>query len=120
MGCYSFPEVVCLDAAVVPRTGALRRAQRGSLGAGLCGDFAMFWSYASSRPHSSGVSPVGPAAKAGVKGGDIIIKLGGKDILNIYDYTAIMGELKIATETTISVLREGKTLDLKLLPGARD
>jgi Tol biopolymer transport system component len=68
----------------------------------------------------SGVSPVGPAAKAGVKGGDIIIKLGPKDIQNIYDYTFVMGELKIGVETTIIVQRDGKPLELKILPGSRD
>jgi hypothetical protein len=68
----------------------------------------------------SGVSPIGPAAKGGVKGGDIIIKLGGKDVLNIYDYTSLMGELKIGTETTLTVLRDGKELELKVIPGSRE
>ncbi len=68
----------------------------------------------------SGVSPIGPAAKGGVKGGDIIIKLGGKDVLNIYDYTAILGDLKIGKETDITVLREGKSVELKITPGSRE
>lgn len=68
----------------------------------------------------SGVSPIGPAAKAGVKAGDIIIKLGGKDIANIYDYTYVMGDLKIGTQTTITVLRDGKSVNLKITPGSRD
>ena len=68
----------------------------------------------------SGVSPVGPAAKAGVKAGDIIIKLGGKDIQNIYDYTYVMGDLKIGVETGITVLREGKPVEIKITPGSRD
>jgi len=68
----------------------------------------------------SGVSPIGPAAKAGVKAGDIIIKLGGKEITNIYDYTYVMGDLKIGKETTITVQREGKSVDLKIMPGSRD
>ncbi|MBK8038844.1 MAG: M28 family peptidase [Verrucomicrobiaceae bacterium] len=68
----------------------------------------------------SGVSPIGPAAKAGVKAGDIIIKLGGKDIANIYDYTYVMGDLKIGKETTITVQRDGKSVELKITPGSRD
>jgi len=68
----------------------------------------------------SGVSPVGPAAKAGVQSGDIIIKLGGKDIQNIYDYTYVMGELKIGVETTIVVERAGKPVEMKIMPGSRD
>lgn len=68
----------------------------------------------------SGVSAVGPAAKAGVKAGDIITKLAGKDIKNIYDYTFVMGVLKIGQETTLEVLRDGKKVELKLTPGSRD
>ncbi len=68
----------------------------------------------------SGVSPVGPAAKAGVKAGDIIIKLGPKDIQNIYDYTFVMGDLKIGVETTIIVQRDGKSVEMKIMPGSRD
>jgi Tol biopolymer transport system component len=68
----------------------------------------------------SGVSPVGPAAKAGVRGGDVIIGLGGKDILNIYDYTAILGELKVNAPTDIVVKRGGETLTLKITPTSRD
>lgn len=68
----------------------------------------------------SGVSPIGPAGKAGVKGGDIIIKLSGKDVLNIYDYTSLMGELKIGAETTLTVIRDGKELELKITPGSRE
>lgn len=68
----------------------------------------------------SGVSPVGPAAKAGVKAGDIITKLGGKDIQNIYDYTFVMGEIKIGVETSITVQREGKPVEMKIMPGSRD
>lgn len=68
----------------------------------------------------SGVSSVGPAAKAGVKGGDIIVKLGGKDVANIYDYTYILGELKIGEETTITVKREDQAIELKITPQSRD
>ena len=55
-----------------------------------------------------------------MKGGDIIIKLGGKDVLNIYDYTSILGELKIGKETDITVQREGKELKMKITPGSRE
>jgi hypothetical protein len=68
----------------------------------------------------SGVSPVGPAAKAGVRGGDVIVALGGKAILNIYDYTAILSELRVGQETEITILRDGKKETLKLVPTSRD
>jgi hypothetical protein len=68
----------------------------------------------------SGVSGTGPAAKAGVKGGDVIIKLGGQNILNIYDYTSILADLKIGKATNISVQRDGKTLEMSITPGSRE
>ncbi len=68
----------------------------------------------------SGVSAVGPAAKAGVKAGDIITKLAGKEIKNIYDYTFIMGVLKIGQETDLEVMRDGKKESMKITPGSRD
>ncbi len=68
----------------------------------------------------SGVSAVGPAAKAGLLAGDTIVKLAGKDIKNIYDYTFVMGVLKIGEETGIEVQRGGKRELLKITPGSRD
>ncbi len=40
----------------------------------------------------TGVSEGGPAQKAGIKGGDIIVDFGGKKISNIYDYTYALGD----------------------------
>ncbi len=68
----------------------------------------------------SGVSEKGPAGKAGVKGGDIIIGLAGKELLNIYDYTDALSRLKVGKETEIVVKRGDKTLTLKIVPGSRD
>ena len=68
----------------------------------------------------SGVAKDGPAAKAGVKGGDIIVELAGKKIEDIYDYTYAIEALKIGEETSISVNRSGKTIKLKITPGSRE
>jgi len=68
----------------------------------------------------SGVSANGPAGKAGVQGGDTIIGLAGKQILNIYDYTDAMAGLKVGEETEIVVKRGEEELTMKLVPGSRD
>ncbi len=68
----------------------------------------------------SGVSASGPAGEAGVKGGDIIVGLAGREILNIYDYTDAMAALKVGDETEIVVQRGEEELTLKLTPGSRD
>jgi Tol biopolymer transport system component len=68
----------------------------------------------------SGVAEDGPAGKAGVKGGDVILGLGDKQILNIYDYTEAMADLKVGEETTITVLRGSDEQTMKITPGSRD
>lgn len=68
----------------------------------------------------SGVAKGGPADKAGVMGGDIIVKLAGKPIENIYDYTYAIEALKIGQEVEIVVKRDTKDILLKVTPGSRD
>ena len=68
----------------------------------------------------SGVAKNGPASKAGIKGGDIIVEVAGKKIENIYDYTYAIEALKIGQEITIVVQRNAKRVNLKVTPGSRD
>ncbi|MFO0977838.1 MAG: M28 family peptidase [Planctomycetaceae bacterium] len=68
----------------------------------------------------SGVAKNGPADKAGIKGGDVIVKLAGKKIENIYDYTYAIEALKAGQEVEITVSREGKDVTVKVVPGSRD
>ncbi len=68
----------------------------------------------------SGVAKGGPAEVAGVKGGDVIVKLAGRRIENIYDYTYAIEALKSGQETEITVLRDGKEVAMKVTPGSRD
>jgi Peptidase family M28/PDZ domain/WD40-like Beta Propeller Repeat len=68
----------------------------------------------------SGVGQNGPAAKAGVKGGDVIIKLAGRTIENIHDYTYAIEALKIGEEVEIVVKRAEQEVTLRITPTARD
>jgi S1-C subfamily serine protease len=61
----------------------------------------------------SAVQPNRPAEKAGLKAGDVITKMAGKKVLNIYDYMGILGELKAGDVVDIEVLRDGNSLTLK-------
>lgn len=67
----------------------------------------------------AGVSAGGPAEKAGLQPGDLIIRLGGRRIENIYDYTYAIDTLKIGQETDIEIIRQGQSLTLKIIPGSR-
>lgn len=64
----------------------------------------------------AGVKPQGPADKAGLTKGDIIVQLAGYKIENIYDYQYILGLLKPNVEVDITILRLNKILHLKITP----
>jgi aminopeptidase YwaD len=66
-----------------------------------------------------GVRDGSPAAKAGLKAGDKIVKLAGRDVKNVYDYTYALGEMKAGQEYEVEVLRGTERLTLKITPEAR-
>lgn len=66
-----------------------------------------------------GVRDGSPAALAGIKAGDKIVKFAGREIRNISDYTFVLGELKADTEYEIEVVRGTQRLTLKVKPAAR-
>jgi S1-C subfamily serine protease len=66
-----------------------------------------------------GVRDDSPAAKAGLKAGDKIVKLAEKDVKNVQDYTAILGELKADNVYEVWVLRGTERLIFKVKPIAR-
>jgi hypothetical protein len=60
----------------------------------------------------SGTRAGSAAEKAGLKGGDVIIKFGKKEIKNIYDFTAVLGEYKPGDEVVIVVKRGTEEVSL--------
>jgi C-terminal processing protease CtpA/Prc len=66
-----------------------------------------------------GIRDDSPAAKAGLKAGDKIVRLAGRDVRNVYDYTYALGEMKAGQEYEVEVMRGGERLKLKLTPAAR-
>lgn len=49
----------------------------------------------------------------------MIVRLAGRDVRNVYDYTYALGEMRAGTEYEVEVLRGGERLKLKLTPAAR-
>jgi S1-C subfamily serine protease len=60
-----------------------------------------------------------PAAKAGLQAGDRIVKMAGKDVKNVYDYTYALGEMKAGQEYEVEVVRGTDRLTLRITPAAR-
>jgi serine protease Do len=58
------------------------------------------------------VEPAGPAEKAGVKVGDIILKFNGKDIEKSSDLPRQVGGTAVGSRATVTVWRRGQQLDL--------
>jgi hypothetical protein len=66
-----------------------------------------------------GVRNDSPAAKAGIKAGDKIVKLAGRDVKNVYDYTYALGEMKAGQEYEVELMRAGERIKLVITPAAR-
>ncbi|MDG3006550.1 M28 family peptidase [Paludisphaera mucosa] len=60
----------------------------------------------------SNVRDGGPAAKAGIKGGDVIIAIGGKPIATIYDYMESLGRYKPGEVVDVLVKRDGQEVKI--------
>lgn len=68
----------------------------------------------------SGVSPGAPAEKAGIRAGDVVVRLAGREIRDIYDYTYAIDFLEVGSPTEIVVVREGERITLTIVPASRD
>ena len=58
----------------------------------------------------------GPAGKAGVRAGDVIVKIGGKAVTDGARLRRALGDAAEGTDVTVTVQREGKPLDVKITP----
>ena len=67
----------------------------------------------------SGVRSGGPADKAGMQGGDIIVEFAGKGMANIYDYTYALDAVKIGEPVEVVVMRGTERVTLHVIPEAR-
>ncbi len=70
----------------------------------------------------TGVRAGSPAEKAGLKEGDVIVKVGEIDVKNVYDYTHSLSMMKAGEKVKVEILRgpkEDQRLTLDLTPEAR-
>ena len=67
----------------------------------------------------SSVIEGGPAAAAGLRGGDVIVEFAGQAIANIYDYTYALDDVKVGVPVEVVFVRDGRRHSVTLTPGAR-
>ncbi len=68
----------------------------------------------------SGVVKDGPAEKAGMTGGDVLVGLAGQELENIYDFVRTLNGLKPGEEVGAVVERDGARVNLKITPAVRE
>ncbi len=67
----------------------------------------------------SGVTPGSPADKAGLRGGDVVTRIGVKEIKNIYDLTYVLQELRPGDRIVIKYVRNGNKETTEAVVGRR-
>ena len=67
----------------------------------------------------AGVVGGGPAEKAGLMKGDIVIEIAGQSITNIYDYTFALELLKPDAPVKVVFTRNGERREVQLVPAGR-
>jgi S1-C subfamily serine protease len=67
----------------------------------------------------SGTTKSSPAEKAGLIEGDVIVQLGGTKIENIQDYVYCLQSMKANEKTSVKVLREGRIVELEIVPALK-
>lgn len=58
------------------------------------------------------VEPAGPAAKAGIRVGDIILKFNGQPIETTRDLPRLVGAAKVGSRATVTLWRRGQQMDV--------
>ena len=67
----------------------------------------------------TGVLQNGPAAQAGIRPGDVIVEVAGKQIANVSELLSGVAALKPGTPSMFRILRRDDALELNVTPGLR-
>ena len=65
----------------------------------------------------SSVAPEGPAAKAGIQDGDVILKFDGKDVNSMRGLPRIVAQTQIGKEVDVEIVRKGQKKTVKVAVG---
>jgi S1-C subfamily serine protease len=67
----------------------------------------------------TGVLQNGPAAQAGIRPGDVIVEVAGKQVANVSELLSNVAALKPGTPSKFRMLRRDEALELSVTPGLR-
>ncbi len=111
---FAIPVDVALDVvAQIKDKGYVSRGWLGVLIQDVTRELAE--SFGMKRPAGALVAKVlkdGPAAKAGIEVGDIIVEFGGKDIDASSDLPPVVGRSRVGADTRVTLIRNGKKQSL--------
>ena len=68
----------------------------------------------------AGITPEGPAAKAGIESGDVIMKFDGKDVTTMRGLPRIVAQTQIGKNVDVEALRKGEKKSFKVVVGRLD
>jgi len=67
----------------------------------------------------TGVLQNGPAAQAGIRPGDVIVEVAGKEVANVSELLSNVAALKPGTAAPVKLQRRGDDVELNVTPGLR-
>jgi hypothetical protein len=102
----------------------VQRARPAGGGGGGGGYGPFFGSIPDFRDDGNGVlfadvTANSPAAKAGLKGGDLLVEFDGKPVQNLYDFTYALGGKKVGDVVAVVVKRNGQDVKVNVTLEAR-
>jgi len=68
----------------------------------------------------SGVDPRGPAGPAGMRTGDVIVNLNGREVRDSRQLQRIVAEAPVGTDVPVSVVRDGRSTELTVTLARRE
>jgi serine protease DegQ len=67
----------------------------------------------------TGVLQNGPAAQAGVRPGDVVVEVGGKEVANVSELLSTVASLRPGTATEFKLQRRNDSVEVTVTPGKR-
>lgn len=97
----------------IVKFGQVRRGELGIMGTELNSELAKAIKVNAQRgAFVSQVLPNSAAEKAGIKAGDVIVSLNGKQISSFAALRAELGSMPVGSKLTLGLLRDGKQIDV--------